>query len=77
MASIRFCGREVHFGSGNTEDRQRDSQQGHVLAEMVDAALPETIARQRQLQQLRAAQAKQIRDEERAIARQFNVEVKG
>jgi hypothetical protein len=77
MASVRFCGREIYFGSGQAEDRQRDSQQGLVLTEMVDAALPETIARQRQLQQLRAAQAKQMRDEERAIARQFNLEVKG
>jgi hypothetical protein len=42
---------------------------------MTDAALPQTVANQRELQRLRAQQAKQKRDDARAIARLFNIEV--
>jgi len=75
MASVRFFGREIPVGSNRAEDRQRDSAQGNLLKEMTDAALPQTVAHHNQLQKARAAQAKQLRDEARAIARQFNIEV--
>jgi hypothetical protein len=73
MASVRFLGREIAIGSDKPEDRQRDSQQGQIINEMVDAALPGAIAHFNQLQQAKAAQAKQYRDEARAIAKQFNI----
>ena len=75
MASVRFFGREIPVGSTRPEDRQRDSAQGNLLKEMTDAALPQTVANQRELQRLQAAHAKQLRDEARAIAKQFNIEV--
>ena len=75
MASVRFFGRDVPVGSNRPEDRQRDTAQGNLLREMTDAALPQAAAHQRELQRLQAAHAKQLRDEARAIARQFNIEV--
>jgi len=75
MASVRFFGRDVPLGSGRPEDRQRDSQQGHVVSEMVDQSLPQSIAHFKELQKAKAAQAKQQRDDARAIAKQFNLEV--
>ncbi len=75
MASVRFFGREIPVGSNRPEDRQRDTAQGNLLKEMTDAALPQTVANQRELQRLRAQQAKQKRDDARAIARLFNIEV--
>jgi len=77
MATVRFLGREIPVGSNNPTDRQRDAAQGRVLEEMAEAAMPGVIAQHKQLQQLKAAQAKQIRDEARAIARQLNIEVEG
>lgn len=77
MASVRFFGRDLPLGSNRPEDRQRDSAQGNLLKEMTDAALPQTVAHQQELQRLKARQAKQFRDEQRAIARQFNIEVEG
>lgn len=75
MASVRFFGREIPLGSNRPEDRQRDTAQGNLLNEMTNAALPQVVANQRELQRLKAAQAKQLRDEARAIAKQFNIEV--
>ena len=75
MASVRFFGREIPVGSNRPEDRQRDTAQGNLLKEMTDAALPQVVANQRDLQRAQAAQAKQLRDEARAIAKQFNIEV--
>ena len=72
MATVRFLGRDVPVGNS---DRTRDAAQGAVLQEMADAAMPSAIAQHKKLQQLKAAQAKQLRDEARAIARQFNIEV--
>jgi hypothetical protein len=73
MASVRFLGREIQIGSNDPAALQLDSNQGRVLDAMVTAALPETYRNQKQLQQAKAAQAKQLRDEARAIAKQFNV----
>jgi hypothetical protein len=75
MASVRFFGREIPVGSNRPEDRQRDTAQGNLIKEMTDAALPQTVANQRELQRAQAAQTKQLRDEARAIAKQFNIEV--
>lgn len=75
MASVRFFGRDIPVGGNRPEDRQRDAQQGQLLSEMTDAALPQTVAAFHQLQKAKAAQAKQLREEARAIAKQFNIEV--
>jgi hypothetical protein len=74
MASIRFLGRTYTYGN---PDPKLDSNDGAVLEQMTDAALPSAIEQHKRLQQLKAAQAKQLRDEARAVAQQFNIEVEG
>jgi hypothetical protein len=64
---IRFLGRTYTYDE-TPEDLNRESRTGEVLQAMVDAALPASRENFNRLQAAKAAQAKQHREEARAIA---------